>query len=230
MSKVKYYGVTAGREVGVFDNWEECKSKVNGYSGASYVSFDTYEEAYNYVYGEKAVDALSYDDIFTNVDDICIDGKSFSDSCSLDDAYDYLNRHHVCVSGSFKDGVYAWAFIVYSPDNSVLFKDCGIGNDPSASSMQNVAGELSAVMRAAVWLRKNNIFGAVVHHDYIGIQNWINGVWDASAEYTRIYKDFISKYVDAGIIHSFRKVKSNSTDIRTSDVDILVKSAFNVAA
>lgn len=31
-----YYVVKSGREIGLFDNWEECKQQINGYSGADY--------------------------------------------------------------------------------------------------------------------------------------------------------------------------------------------------
>ena len=41
----KYYAVKVGRQPGIYTTWEECKSQVNGYSGAIYKSFATLQEA-----------------------------------------------------------------------------------------------------------------------------------------------------------------------------------------
>jgi len=46
----KYYVVFEGRKPGVYDTWEECKTQVNGYSGAAFRSCRTKAEA------EKALD------------------------------------------------------------------------------------------------------------------------------------------------------------------------------
>ena len=45
MAKQKYYVVWKGREIGVFENWDECKSHIEGYQGAVYKSFTTKEAA-----------------------------------------------------------------------------------------------------------------------------------------------------------------------------------------
>ncbi|OQA99396.1 MAG: Ribonuclease H [Bacteroidetes bacterium ADurb.Bin217] len=41
----KYYVVWEGREKGVFSSWDICKSLIEGYKGAVYKSFESYEEA-----------------------------------------------------------------------------------------------------------------------------------------------------------------------------------------
>ncbi|QLQ79496.1 hypothetical protein HG537_0C01430 [Torulaspora globosa] len=40
-----YYAVQNGRQQGVYNNWDDCKEQVTGYSGARYKKFDTYAEA-----------------------------------------------------------------------------------------------------------------------------------------------------------------------------------------
>ena len=45
----KYYAVKAGKKTGIFLTWEECKEQVNGFSGASYKSFTSKEEAENFL-------------------------------------------------------------------------------------------------------------------------------------------------------------------------------------
>jgi len=41
----KYYVVWKGYKTGIFDSWEECKKQVEGFTGAKYKSFPTYELA-----------------------------------------------------------------------------------------------------------------------------------------------------------------------------------------
>ena len=41
----KYYVVWKGRETGIFNTWDKCKSLVDGYSGARYKSYGTLESA-----------------------------------------------------------------------------------------------------------------------------------------------------------------------------------------
>ena len=45
----KYYAVKVGKTTGVFNNWEDCKKQVTGFSGAIYKSFPTFEEAKEYL-------------------------------------------------------------------------------------------------------------------------------------------------------------------------------------
>lgn len=41
----KYYVVWKGRETGIFDSWEKCKSSIEGFDGAQYKSFKSKKEA-----------------------------------------------------------------------------------------------------------------------------------------------------------------------------------------
>lgn len=43
--KLKYYVVWQGINPGVYDNWEDCRKQVEGFTGAKYISFPTLEEA-----------------------------------------------------------------------------------------------------------------------------------------------------------------------------------------
>ena len=42
--KAKFYAVAKGREIGVFNSWEECKPHVNEFPGAIFKGFKTHEE------------------------------------------------------------------------------------------------------------------------------------------------------------------------------------------
>lgn len=45
MGKTKYYVVWRGKETGIYDSWNECKSRIEGFEGALYKSFNTSEAA-----------------------------------------------------------------------------------------------------------------------------------------------------------------------------------------
>lgn len=49
----KFYAVKQGRKIGVFRTWSECEALVKGYSGAIYKSFQTENEAWDFIKGYK---------------------------------------------------------------------------------------------------------------------------------------------------------------------------------
>lgn len=55
----KFYAVRDGRKTGIFLTWNECKEQIDGYSGASYKSFKTMEEAKNFMKFEEPKTDLS---------------------------------------------------------------------------------------------------------------------------------------------------------------------------
>lgn len=55
----KFYAVRDGRKTGIFLTWNECKEQIDGYSGASYKSFKTMEEAKNFMKFEQPKTDLS---------------------------------------------------------------------------------------------------------------------------------------------------------------------------
>lgn len=59
---VKYYAIAKGIKVGIFTNWDVVKSYVNGYSGAKYKSFQSIEEARNYLLS-FGINDYYYDDV-----------------------------------------------------------------------------------------------------------------------------------------------------------------------
>ncbi|KAL3231475.1 Endonuclease [Nakaseomyces bracarensis] len=46
-----FYAVQAGKKVGVYNNWNECRNQIDGYKGAVYKKFETFNEALTFVNG-----------------------------------------------------------------------------------------------------------------------------------------------------------------------------------
>jgi Predicted double-stranded RNA/RNA-DNA hybrid binding protein len=44
-----FYAVKKGRNIGIYDTWEDCKREVEGFSGAVYKKFSTYEQAQAFI-------------------------------------------------------------------------------------------------------------------------------------------------------------------------------------
>lgn len=64
---MKYYAVKKGKKAGVYKTWAECQAQVNGYSGAVYKSFPTYDEALAFI-DEKEEPIASQADCVAYVD------------------------------------------------------------------------------------------------------------------------------------------------------------------
>ncbi len=60
MAKKKFYVVKVGRKTGIFLTWDECKSQVDGFSGAVYKSFTVRSDAENFLNdNEKEFDSVA---------------------------------------------------------------------------------------------------------------------------------------------------------------------------
>ncbi len=131
---------------------------------------------------------------------------------------------YIYTDGSYSTNTpdkYSGAFLVYA-GTQCIYSDAGCGT--KAVSMRNVAGELSAVMHAAKWLRSNGFKGTIVY-DYTGVYEWLNGNWRTKNEFTKAYKEFMNSYVKDGTV-SFKWVKAHNGDLGNHQADALAKLAL----
>lgn len=81
MSQTKYYAIKKGRNVGIYTDWKNVKMNVEGFKGAEYKSFKTYEEAYEYLNGKSLYEVESIketlpsapDEILSQIKFICLE-------------------------------------------------------------------------------------------------------------------------------------------------------------
>ena len=67
----KFYAVKKGFKTGIFENWDECKKQINGFSGAVYKSFKTFDEAQKFLgvgEGEEQKNSVDEADLIAYVD------------------------------------------------------------------------------------------------------------------------------------------------------------------
>lgn len=173
MGQKKYYGVRTGREPGVYLTWAECKAQVHGFPGAAFKAFPTEKEAGDFAAGRPSV----------------------LEPREPGSAQDHAG-YHIYVDGTFRqaDNRYGWAFVVYA-DGSVVHSASGVGDNDAAAAIRNVAGELSATMRAVKWAQENDAKPVTIHHDYSGIAAWAAGDWKTNNEFTQAYARFIRPFL-----------------------------------
>lgn len=130
--------------------------------------------------------------------------------------YRHLPFVKAYVDGTFYEGKYGGGFVIIDPDEKILFQDCGIGSDnPELLALRNIAGEMSAAMRATLWIDYYVGRGVIVH-DYTGLSKWVTGEWNTNNPYTRLYADFMKPFYTLDII-SFEWVKGH-TDNRGNEI------------
>lgn len=199
MSKRKYYAVRKGKCPGIYNTWDDCKSQVNGFSGAEYKSFTLKEEAEEYIYGKK---------------EILID-----DNGSLIQAY---------VDGSYEHCIKEYGSGVVIIENSEVKKEYSIrGKDTNLVSMRNVAGEIVAAQIAMNYCIENEIQNLILYFDYEGIEKWCTGVWKTNKEGTIEYKKYYDSIKDKLNV-KFVKVKAHSGDKYNEVADKLAKKAIGL--
>lgn len=222
----KFYAVSAGRQTGIFDNWDDCKAQVMGYKNAVYKSFSSKENAEVFL----QTDAKSGDKDTTGEIPF-----SAQDSRAL---FDGIEGPVAYVDGSYDktSGQYAYGVVILENPKDLGHEIhlSGKGSDPSIADMNNVAGEISGSMAAMSYARDHGYEKLTIFHDYNGISKWCvpdpdtGRTWKTNMLGTQRYKEFyddVSQSVDI----AFVKVKGHSGDYYNDIVDGLAKHELGVS-
>ena len=214
MAKKKYYAVRKGMTVGVFDNWEECKDSVNGYSGAEYKSFSTLEEAQDFVNGSK--------NSVTNEKKPSEENTDINNNKNTEN-----NTIEIYVDGSYRKDTneFSYGMVVIADDREYCFSEKF--SDEELASMNNVAGEIKGAEAAMRYAVSNNIERIRIYHDYEGIAKWCTGAWKANKPGTIKYRDYYNSIADKVKVE-FVKVKGHSNDKYNDMADKLAKEALGI--
>ena len=200
-SKKKYYAVKKGREVGIFNSWDECKKQVLGFENALFKSFDSYEEAESYMNKETLKES---------------DGSE-ADSLTV----------YAFTDGSFNQetGFFGYGGFLINGDEKYILQ--GKSNDEDLISMRNVAGELLGAQSAIQEAMNQGLPEITIFYDYLGIEMWATGEWKRNKQGTQDYYDFIQKAKETIDIH-FMKVKGHANIEGNEEADRLAKEAVGI--
>lgn len=167
----KFYAVKKGHNPGIYGSWDACKKQVDGFSGASYKSFLTKEEAEQFMgigivqTPRKEAEAVAY------------------------------------VDGSYDDSIKAFSYgvVLFYQGKEEHF--CEMLNDKELVEMRNVAGEIKAAQIAMEYCVERGISSIDIHHDYEGIAKWCTGEWKANKVGTQAYRAFYQTIKDKLEVH-----------------------------
>ena len=162
----KFYAVKTGRTIGIFNNWKDAQKAVIGYSNASYKSFETKEEAEEWL-NKKA----------TVVDPT----SKILAVAYVDGSYD--NKHKL----------YSYGCVIFSGNSTYTLNSVDFSED---TKTRNIAGELTGARKAIEWCLEHDIQNLILYHDYIGIQKWADHEWKCNIPLTENYQKFIDGVKD----------------------------------
>lgn len=188
----KYYAIRKGNKIGIVYSWDECKSAITGYSGAEYRGFNDEDEAIAYLNGHELVKNKE-------------SGKKLILSEPTSD--DVVN---IYTDGSFKDGSVAFGVYIQASNNR-KFKFYGVVECKQYASLNNIAGELLAVL-VGVQLAKDMGFKRYnIVYDYEGVESWYNGTWQARGTLQLIYVTLLNQLrTQYNLAFKFFKVTGHS--------------------
>lgn len=199
MAKTKFYAVKNGKMPGIYTTWADCQKQVIGFSSAVYKSFPTREEAEAYMKPAAKVSSKPDDE-----------------------------RVIIYVDGSFdvSTGKFSYGMVVLNEGKELTFNKAF--DEPSLSSMRNVAGEIQGSMAAMHYCLENGIDDVIIYYDYEGIAKWALHEWKANKDGTKAYSEYYDSIKDKLKVE-FRHVKGHSGDKYNDMVDMLAKQALGIA-
>lgn len=147
---VKYYAVKKGKMPGIYYSWNECKTQVDGFSGAEYKSFKSEKEARDYISDNSEQTSMN---------------KSIKNTNTLAvEAY---------VDGSYnsRTNEFSYGMIILRNGEELKYAD------KEMASMHNVAGEIKGAEAAMRYAVENSLKEIIIIMITKALQSgvWVNG-------------------------------------------------------
>ncbi len=199
---MRYYAVKAGRTTGIFENWEECKKSIDGFSNPDFKGFNSIEEAEAFLNGKDLWADIISEDIHQGYIVAFCDGSYDNE----------LNR-------------YSYGVLLIDTENNETTL-CGYGNNEKYISSNNIIGEIFGVINALDWAVSNGYEKIKIYHDYEGLSKWINGEWKAKSDVAKMFTGVYHAKFDGLLEVDFEKVKGHSNNKYNDKADALAKSAL----
>lgn len=213
MAKKAYYAVAKGRQVGIFDTWEECQKQTNGFSGPIFKKFVTYEEAIDFLKDNGVTLQEERVEKFSPVGEL-----------TEEKITDELEAY---VDGSFDSTLKIYGSgIVLVKNDRVIDKLAIIGQNEKYVESYQIAGEAFAAIEAMKWAIDKGYASIVIYYDYRGIEDWARGAWSTNKPVSKDYKAEFDK-LSKDIKVSFVKVKAHSGVTFNELADSLARQAIN---
>ena len=198
----RFYAVKFGLKPGIYFSWNECKAQTHKFKGALFKSFQTLNEAEEYLNSSNKKDNSSQES-------------------------EILNPTYAFIDGSFNKftKIYGYGGFIMHNNQKYIIKGCG--NEPKLVEMRNIAGEIIACQETIKKAIELGIKSIDIFYDYIGIEKWATGEFKRNKEATKSYHEFI-KNIKSKIDIRFKKIKAHSGDKENDEADRIAKEAAGI--
>lgn len=212
----KYYAVKKGLSTGVFFTWDECKKMVDGYPGAIYKSFPTFEEAECFVKGVP----------YVKVEGSALTATNQGKNSAVDVVYE-PGALIAYVDGSYNVATeeFSYGMVLLAEGVEETFSEKYA--DAELASMRNVAGEIKGAEVAMRFAVEKGYRKLYLYHDYEGIAKWCQGLWKTNKEGTIAYKAYYDSIKDRLEV-VFMKVAAHTGVTYNEMADKLAKKALGI--
>lgn len=207
----RFYGVKKGYTTGIFTNYERVRESTLGYSGAEYRGFTTRREAEEYLGFPETKDVIDIIEFLP---------EELSSNSTQDTLVAYVDGSY---SKQINENIYGAGVVLLHPNNT---KETISLKGTKGVELHNVAGELSAAMYAMKKAKDLGYKKLNLHYDYVGIENWLTGLWKTKNEYTKLYNQYYIQKIKPFLEVEFTKIKSHSKDMYNDEADLLAKRAL----
>lgn len=187
------------------NTWAECLALVKGVKGAQYKSFESLNEAKEYLSEEKKL------------------LKKGIDSYPMDCIHVYVDGSYNLQSEKFSYG------LVAVRNDVIEYMENGEAEDNSQKQLRQIAGELMGAIKAVEYAKSIGERKLVIFHDYEGIYHHAIGTWERKDSSSKEYYDKINSYINKDNMEIiFVKTDSHSGDIYNEITDSYAKTAIRV--
>lgn len=236
----KQYAVYQGFHPGIYDNWTQAKQEVVGFSNAVYKSFNTYDEAYDWMNTNIGISKKMNLKVSPKVTKYMSTHHKETSEPYYEEPEKSSEPEAVqesdtgCAIKLYTDGSYdkytkryAWAYVLISNDNRLVAFDSG-AEPASDDNMWQVSGEIKGVVNGLTQADKLGYDSVNVDYDLVNLQKWGDDEWQAKKPETMNYKQFIGEMRDSGMEIVFTKIKSHTGNEFNEVCDMLAKRALGI--
>lgn len=137
------------------------------------------------------------------------------------------SEFYAYVDGSFsKENLeFSYGAVIFTDKEVLEFSEKF--SDHELITMRNVAGEIKGAEFVMRYCIENNIPEIDIYYDYMGIEKWCTGEWQANKPGTISYRNFYNSVKDKLTVN-FIKVKGHSGDKYNDLADLLAKKALGI--
>ena len=203
----KLYAIRKGKVTGIVYSWEECLNATAGYSGAEYRGFNNEDEANAYLNGRELARKSNGQTIVISKPEV-------------------LDEVNIYTDGSYKDGFVSVGIYLETREKS--FRFYGLVDARQYSSINNIAGELFAVLVGVQLAKDMGYYRLNILYDQDGVENWVTGGWKANGELQSIYASLMRQYrIINGLTFNFLYVRGHSGIYGNNMADKMANRARN---